>query len=380
MPEFKDTHHRDHARHTGEVPTTEVDRGPYGLKVTLDIWGPWDPKVMNMYLQSNWGEHPMTYTESHTEQVAHAGVLPMVEDCFKGHTLAQILEGISFWFTIDGCTRASTHQIVRTRDAAFMQHGGRDNDWRHRRFSMPETISRLCRIHDHMCANRYKWLSLKGEERATMKMDTYRAAVLAHGQPVVGEDPDAFFRFVEREYPGTADKQSKAGDLTNALLDTIDRCKRLYAALVDSGVPWQDARRFLPIGLQTYIHGIYNYRTLQQTLTNRLELIMDWEYNCIGQLMVREIRRRCPATVAAPIKSASDKAMKAAFADLLSWPPDGKYPATPEQLAKARAHRPEQNPFWILTDDALNGGDIEWIQTDGVYPHDNPKAPRAYKP
>ena len=52
---------------------------------------------------------------------------------------------ISFAFTIDGVSRACTHQLVRTRiGAAVLQHGGRDNDWRHRNWTLPETIRRAC--------------------------------------------------------------------------------------------------------------------------------------------------------------------------------------------------------------------------------------------
>jgi thymidylate synthase ThyX len=383
MPEFKDAGHRDHAKHYGETPTTGVDRGPYGLKVTLDQWGPYSPSVMEAYLQSNWGDDPMPRDLPYQEGAQ------LTASCFAGRTLQQILEGISFWFTIDGVTRANTHQIVRTRAAAFMQHGGRDNDWRHRRFSMPESVDRACIAHS------------EGVDNSADPTGSELLYALGLKHSITDWKP------IDRLIG--SDDTYKNMELREVLEDYLDRGKRIYSALVDAGIPWQDARRYLFIGLQTYIHGIYNYRSLKDTLSNRLEFVMDWEYCCVGQLMVRELRMKCPKVVWEPIMSVSDRTMRAAFAGLESWPPDGKYPI-PNSVCKTcgltfetgdhpytnnvgkvegfvthyfdsvdptpRTHRPEQNPFWVLTENALNGGLVEWIPTNGVYPHDNPKAPK----
>jgi thymidylate synthase ThyX len=356
MPEFNDSGHRPHADYKGETPTTGIDRGPYGLKVSLDQWGPWNTSVMDAYLHSNWGEHPVERAHHSRDPEV---VTPLVEACLEGKTLQQILEGITFWFTIDGVCRPATHQIVRTRDAAFMQHGGRDNDWRHRRFSMPETIWRACQLMDPVPS---------ADPRGPEFLD---AMGLKHC--ITDAAPlDKIVYSEENRYL----TDSSDPDLTKTIEAYLAYGKKIYAALVDAGIPWQDARRLLPMGLQTYIHGIYDFRTLQHTLGNRLEFIMDWEYNCVGQLMIREIRRHCPKEVAAPFMSTSDRMRKAAFADLGSWPPDGKYQATQDQIDMIRAHRREQNPFWVLTEDALNGGPVEWIATNGTYPHENPKAPK----
>ena len=35
-----------------------------------------------------------------------------------------------------------------------------------------------------------------------------------------------------------------------------------------------------------------------------------------------------------------------------------------------REHRPEQNPYWVLHPDAMNGGPIVWVPTNGTYPEE----------
>lgn len=146
--------------------------------------------------------------------------------------------------------------------------------------------------------------------------------------------------------------------------------KRLYSALVDAGIPWQDARRLLTMGTQTYLHISYNYLDLQRTLANRLEHVMDWEFNCVAQLMLREVCVSCPQMLSDPLMSASDKAHKAVFAGLTSWPPDGKWPVDPEVADLPRTHRREQMPFFILAPESFRGAPIRWIPTDGTWPND----------
>jgi thymidylate synthase ThyX len=338
---FEDKGHRPHADHRGEKPTTGIDFGPNNITVKLDTWGPTDfLEPMWAYLQSNWGDAPADPASAESRYV-HAA--------FEGRTLQQVLEGISFWFTIDGVTRAATHQLVRSRFAAFMQHGGRDNDWRHRRFTIPETV--------------------------------YRATELMDDGDLLGfrhciQDPEPIRKYLSALPPHESGMRL---GLMDAILGHLGQAKELYAALVDAGIPWQDARRFLGIGHQTYLHGIYNYVSLRDVLNNRLEFVMDWEINCVAQLMLREVRMQCPPIVANSLMSRSDREGRAAFAGLESWPPDGKYPVPDEFRNLHRTHRPEQNPFWVLARTSMDGGPIQWIPTDGVYPHDDPEAPEPVR-
>lgn len=390
---MNDAGHRDHANHKGEpIQRNNITEGPESIRVTLDAWGPSEnvfPAIFDA-LQANWGDTPsrtaeraVRFEQSHMdgaqgrmERRTGWDLLDLteqayVEKCFAGQTLQQVLEGITFNFTIDGVTRAFTHQHVRTRmGAAFMQHGGRDNDWRHRKWTMPETIRRAC----------------KGDTTVTYR-ETGAHCIT---------DWDVIDNYVSKR-----DHETLGAHLRDVIEDVLYRSRELYAALVDAGIPWQDARRVLPIGTQTYIHDVYNYIALRGMLANRLEHIMDWEMNCVAQLMKREVIMKCPPLFGKYLQSHSDKARRAMYAGLESWPPDGKWPApkpiclhcghaeanhTPEGHCEvcirerrsckgytpitetSRTHRPEQNPFWVLAPEAMAGGDVKWIATDGVFP------------
>ena len=371
MPEFDDSGHRPHAVHEGEDPQLRFSPGPNALKVTLDAWGPqpWNDLVYALYneMQANWGDRPSQLV-SGINADAFPHVLSVVENLFAGKTLPQPLELLSFAFTIDGCSRATTHQLVRTRiGAGFMQHGGRDNDWRHRDWTFPETIRRAC----------------FPKETAAQGLD-HCVVDWSPIEKLVGTSPG-----------------SQGLGLHRKLAEHLLEGKKLYAALVDAGIPWQDARRVLTMGTQTYLHANYTYPTLQGVLANRLEHVMDWEINCVAQLMLRQIKIWCPPLLSKYLGSHSDRQGKAAFAGLESWPPDGKYPNPLErcktcghgplahpglmgcaechnngeecttyvaQDMRLRTHRPAQNPFWVLHPDSMNGGPVEWIPTNGVFP------------
>jgi thymidylate synthase ThyX len=408
---FEDAKHRPHAIHTGEEPRNPITCGPESLRVTLDRWGPVDRLFTSMYdaLQANWGDVPSRTVDRNNHNCPGNGPdarvndsffydvtgwkflqdheRDYVESCFAGKTLQQVLEGVTFDFCIDGVSRAFTHQNVRTRlGAGFMQHGGRDNDWRHRPWTMPETMRRMCEsfgdrdlsdLSDVMPGLKHcitNWQPIEDYLDHTPHFDGFPKGIRGH---------------IEHH---------------------IAACRELYAALVDAGIPWQDARRVLPIGMQTYIHDQYNYLALSGVLANRLEHVMDWEFNCVAQLMLREIKMKCPPLLSKYLGSHSDKAKQARFAGLESWPPDGKYPSpydrcktcghnkgnhgnhpdtddvsiceTCERESKnsvhkyegvdslPRQHRPEQMPYFVLHPDSMAGGPIVWIPTNGTYPHD----------
>jgi len=424
-----DAKHRPHAIHIGEEPTNSITYGPESLSVTLDRWGPIDDLFTSMYdaLQANWGETPMRSINRdcscplfsdlniiYNNWEHRTGWCKLeeherayVESCFAGKTLQQVLEGVTFDFCIDGVSRAFTHQNVRTRlGAGFMQHGGRDNDWRHRPWTMPETMLRMCRAYGPR-------LELDDETEVGPYIgDTKLKHCITNWEAI-----DEYL---------AALVDTGGGDLSihAAIEDHIMNGRKLYAALVDAGIPWQDARRVLFMGMQTYIHDQYNYLALQGVLANRLEHIMDWEFNCVAQLMLREVRMKCPPIISKYLGSHSDKAKAARFAGLESWPPDRKYPSPYDDCAACghagsnhrpyegefdnheivpgemicsvcerdgrvatvaplhkfiprdrltRQHRPEQMPFFVLHPDSMAGGPIVWIPTNGEYPHEQLK-------
>jgi thymidylate synthase ThyX len=284
-------------------------------------------------LQANWGDAPSRTVEQ------HGLTRPQIEyldRCFSGRTLPQVLEGLTFWFTIDGVSRATTHQIVRSRmGAAFMQHGGRDNDWRHRGWTMPETIA-----------------------RASEGLQRDRRHCITDWTPIN-----------KLLQCSTTEHESSNELLQWVIEDYLDQGKKIYAALVDAGIPWQDARRLLPIGTQTYIHAIYNYSALRGVLANRLEHTMDWEINCVAQLMLRELHIHCPEGIWEHLGSHSDLAGRSTIHEMASWAPDQKHPLPDDWVIEGYAHAPEQNPFWVLTPEAMAGGPVAWIPTDGTHPN-----------
>lgn len=375
---YVDAGHRPHARHTGETPKNEIKEAPYHLSVTLDTWGPVDNLFPSLHdaLQSNWGDEPSRKSkEGWTCPYECCSLAPdqwphrtgwcklsseqqtYVESCFARRTLQQVLERITFSFLIDGCTRACTHQLVRTRiGAAMMQHGGRDNDWRHRPWVMPETIRRACEA-------KKQGHSSKTNPIKDMSISKEMFHCITNWKPI--EDFLMWGNGIDLGDP--------KGDLHAVIEGYLDIGRRLYAALVDAGIPWEDARRLLWMGTATYIHIDYNYIALRDVLANRLEHIMDWEINCVAQLMLREIKMKCPPVFSKYLGSHSDLAKVDKFAGLQSWPPVGKWPIPKDQRDLPREHRPEQNPFWVLHPDSMNGGPIRWIPTNGTYPHEELK-------
>lgn len=372
MPDYADAKHRPHAIHANESPTTPITRGPESLRVTLDNWPNDDSNLFPaLYdaLVSNWGEAPsrtvlagcrhkfepfLPHLASWEHIYGWCRLLPdeqaYVEACFAGKTLQQALERFTFTFCVDGCSRAETHQIVRTRvGAGFMQHGGRDNDWRHRAWTMPETIARACDYDDNLQtgANHLGVIDAEGRQHCVTNWEPIHELL----------STDIFHSDTVRQ----------------AIEKYLGMGKDLYAALVDAGIPWQDARRVLWMGTQTYIHCDYNYVALKGVLGNRLEHVMDWEVNCVAQLMLREVTMKCPPIFAKYLGSHSDRAHRAVFAGLESWPPDGKWPTTAEQDALPRQHTAAQMPYWVLSSKAMAGGPVEWIWTNGIFPHDRVK-------
>jgi thymidylate synthase ThyX len=410
---YEDAKHRPHAIHTYEDPINPITHGPESLSVTLDRWGPVDNLFTSMYdaLQSNWGDAPSrTVRRTHIDvnnppdkRVQTFNIADQtgwtflnnderdyVEACFAGKTLQQVLEGVTFDFCIDGVSRAFTHQNVRTRlGAGFMQHGGRDNDWRHRGWTMPETMRRMCEVH--------------GKGFGHFLPDGLKHCI---------SDWGPIDEYCNRTLP----LEGFPDDIRGRIEQHIHIGRELYSAMVDAGIPWQDARRVLFMGMQTYIHDQYNYLALSGVLANRLEHIMDWEFNCVAQLMLREIKMKCPPLLSKYLGSHSDRAKSAKFAGLESWPADGKWP-NPYERCKVcghsvgnhvtdhesedsyceacvrehrtescvvydgvdtlpRQHRPEQMPYFVLHPDSMAGGPIVWIPTNGSYPHDVVNAAR----
>jgi thymidylate synthase ThyX len=339
---FDDKGHVKNRSYRNEAPVTKFSRGPEAIKVELISWGPQDQLLEMLWAgsQTTWGEQPIEIPkELSEEQEAYAN--RVLSGMHGGH----LAESVTFVFQISGISRACTHQLVRTRiGAGGFQHGGRDNDWRMRGFSIPETVWRMMSDEE----------GLRSPQIANEALERY----MSKWYPTAEQEIDSSVPM------GEANKEK----MRFMIWKLLDQVKEFYSALVDCGVPWQDARHFLFIGLQTHLMWYYNLPSLRNFLANRLEFIMDWEINCVAQLMRREIFIHCPDAIAEGLMSHSERRGQAAFADLDLSPPDKYYPPTLAQIKKERVGRAEQNPFWVLHPESVRGGPIKWIPTNGEHP------------
>lgn len=303
---FDDKGHKPDAVHEHMAPSYQVDRGPEAIRVRLQAWGPELGLFQTLYnrISASWGDEA---EELGPTDMLTPEQMNVVESAFQGKTLPQVLEMISLTFLIDGVTRACTHQIVRTRiGASFSQHGGRNNDWRHRNWTQPETMRQL---------------------------------------------------FIHRK------------DLRRRLHDHLAENRQLYADFMDAGIPAQDARRILFIGTQTFVFASYTFPALKGFLANRLEHTMDWEINCVAQLMQREITMYCPRMLSAYLGSHSDLQQRGALAGMDLFPPDEKWPTETE--GRDYRYPGSANPFWVLDPRSMAGAPVRWIRSeDGKFPHD----------
>jgi thymidylate synthase ThyX len=305
--------------------------------------------------QSNWGESP-------SRVLYDADLTPdqwqTVEAIFDGKHLSNALEALTFCFLVDGCTRAATHELVRSRiGASFHQHGGRDNDWRNRKWTVSEALARACDV--DRCGVALP--STHAVDPSVLKEKFFRY-LEEMKVSVLGIDIDRVTQFME------------GGDLDRLLYLVLAMQKAFYGASVDAGLAWQDARRILGIGHQTYLHCNYNFLALKGVLGHRLEHgACDWEIDCVAQLMQLEVVRNCPPIIAKQLVSNSDRAGVNKFATLYSWPPNGKHP-TPSNWDPNRKtqFRREQMPFWVLDPFCYRDRTfpVTWIPTNGTYPHE----------
>lgn len=368
--------HRPCSRFTDEEPRNPIHRGPYGLEVKLVSWnGPSFP-VLYDELMSGAGDEPSRLAETIQPSPAwvegaltrevisaeHATQWDALDDyqrrvvtaMFAMKLLPTPLESINFTFLINNVARATTHQLVRTRvGASFAQNSGRVNDWRHKAWSMPETIARLIDDfdQDHSTPLPFDGVALESCLERMLPIENYLTLLDARRTE---ED-------VAVNGPTT---------LHDALVNHLQDGRRLYAALVDAGVPHQDARRVLTMGTETFIYDNYNYLALAGVLANRLEHTMEWEINCIAQLMLREVRMQCPRVYSQFLMSRSDKTKVCSVGDdSAEWSWDGKWPRPAGyQEPFPPSYGPLQNPYFVLHPSSFNGGPIVWIPTNGTYP------------
>ena len=159
-------------------------------------------------------------------------------------------EPLMFKFSVDNVSRTLTHQLVRTRiGAGYSQESFRILDVRNRDFRIPATI----------CGTR------------------------ANAEPA-------------KDYSRRYDKVCQAA-------------AKLYGDMVDDGIPFQDARFVMPMGVITSIIVYYSYNTLYSVSKRRMcKGCAQWEINCVVRMM-----KEClmgDISEFTPIDSLSDRIIK----------------------------------------------------------------------
>ncbi len=196
---------------------SRLDNGIDNIHVTH--WGPWveaeqAADLVAAFYLSTWGD------PTHPQEIPGPESWRLAQIVASGQALPNALESVSATFAFEGVSRATTHQLVRTRvGAGFGQQGGRDNDWSDFNLRLPPTFDTL------------------------------------------GDD--------------VLDSLAVMHDLLNGT----------YKSLLAQGIPTQDARYILPMGLETALVGTYNLLSLKGTLQRRLCNRMMWETNYVARQM-----------------------------------------------------------------------------------------------
>jgi len=182
--------------------------------------------IASFYL-STWGDpiSPTKWVESEGE---YDNAKKYAQDAMDGKVLPNTLESIPLTFAINGVSRATTHQLVRTRvGAVFGQQGGRDNNWHNYNQRIPDT-----------------WSDHPELVKSVETLHVYQ--------------------------------------------------NNLYQKALNAGVPFQDARYVLPMGLETALVVSYNMLSFKSLAERRLCNRMMWETNYIVRKMVDLVVERYP--------------------------------------------------------------------------------------
>ncbi len=167
------------------------------------------------FAETTFGEGPSEYRDN-----LAAWRIAQDAAAFKG-VVPTSLEAVPISFYIDGVSRATTHQLVRTRvGAGFGQFSQRANPMTAFNVRLPRSFAHLL-------------------------------------------DDDVYDSYVK----------------------SLPHLRRFHEALLEAGVPYQDARYVLPEGVETSITATYNLLSLMGTIRRRVCNRMQWEINYLARVM-----------------------------------------------------------------------------------------------
>lgn len=200
-----------------------VDRGIKNIEV--ELWDPQDPQqaanVIASFYLSTWGD-PKSANAWYDEAGGQSTAWAHAQEAASGTVLPNTLESLALTYSINGVARATTHQLVRSRvGAVFGQQGGRDNNWSQFNQRLPET-----------------WF-----------------------------------------------RNPRSNVLVKKAREVQIQANELYELATAFGIPFQDARYVLPMGLETALVASYNLLALKGLAERRLCNRMMWETNHVVRLM-----------------------------------------------------------------------------------------------
>lgn len=169
--------------------------------------------------------------------------------------LAMPLEAVNFHFRITGVTRGFTHQMVRQRTAAYSQESTR--------FAVKDTVP-------------------VGDPPSIMGVPSFNERV----DKIDYQQPNLTLKDLgQLAEPNTQEERWR--DLWDGGVAAITD---VYNALVNSGMPAEDARGILPTNLLTQINYITNLRGLKEHAGLRLCTQAQFEWRQVWAQMVKAIR------------------------------------------------------------------------------------------
>lgn len=72
---------------------------------------------------------------------------------------------------------------------------------------------------------------------------------------------------------------------SDAAIDVVDICFKFYDKLLKAGIPKEDARYYLPLGIETNLKICFNFREYRHILKQRLDKHAQWEVRQVAKQM-----------------------------------------------------------------------------------------------
>lgn len=186
-----------------------------------------------------------------------------LDDVFKARRWAP-LEFVNFHFLISGVTRAFTHQMVRQRTAVYAQESIR--------FAVKEDVPVRLPASLDGTVEWWRWVAKCSHE-------------------LFPSPPEEWTNEMNKMVDDYAANQASPQQLWRREWDEeVGNISATYNALIDAGMPAEDARGILPTNLMTRIHYHTNLRNLYEHAGNRLCTQAQYEWKVVWKQILSAMR------------------------------------------------------------------------------------------